>query len=86
MTGQWPTYGYRRLTRRLHRQGHPVNAKRVLRRNEESRIYHWHAKTGTFRSCPMAVERAQWRPALFSPKFLIANRLSHEGRALAGHL
>jgi transposase InsO family protein len=31
LAGQWPTYGYRRLTRMLHRQGHPVNTKRVRR-------------------------------------------------------
>ena len=31
LAGQCPTYGYRRLTRMLHRQGHPVNAKRVRR-------------------------------------------------------
>ena len=29
--GQWPTYGYRRLTVMLQRQGHPVNGKRVRR-------------------------------------------------------
>jgi putative transposase len=31
LAGQWPTYGYRRLTKMLHRQGQPVNAKRVRR-------------------------------------------------------
>jgi putative transposase len=31
LAGQWPTYGYRRLTKMLHRQGHPVNTKRVRR-------------------------------------------------------
>jgi len=31
LAGQWPTYGYRRLTRMLHRAGHPVNTKRVRR-------------------------------------------------------
>jgi putative transposase len=31
LAGQWPTYGYRRLTIMLHRQGYPVNAKRVRR-------------------------------------------------------
>jgi putative transposase len=31
LAGQWPTYGYRRLTAMLRRQGHPVNAKRVRR-------------------------------------------------------
>jgi hypothetical protein len=25
-----------------------AQASRVLRRNEEARIYHWYAKTGTF--------------------------------------
>ena len=29
--GQWPTYGYRRLTVMLQRQGHSVNTKRVRR-------------------------------------------------------
>jgi transposase-like protein len=31
LAGQWPTYGYRRLTVRLRRQGNPVNTKRVRR-------------------------------------------------------
>jgi putative transposase len=31
LAGQWPTYGYRRLTAHLKRQGHPVNTKRVRR-------------------------------------------------------
>jgi transposase InsO family protein len=31
LAGQWPTYGYRRLTALLKRQGHGVNAKRVRR-------------------------------------------------------
>jgi transposase InsO family protein len=31
LAGQWPTYGYRRLTVMLQRQGHAVNAKRVRR-------------------------------------------------------
>jgi putative transposase len=31
LAGQWPTYGYRRLTVMLRRQGHPVNGKRVRR-------------------------------------------------------
>jgi putative transposase len=31
LAGRWPTYGYRRLTAMLHRQGHRVNAKRVRR-------------------------------------------------------
>ena len=38
LAGQWPTYGYRRLTRMLHRQGHPVNAKRVRRLMHEMGI------------------------------------------------
>jgi putative transposase len=29
--GAWPTYGYRRLTKQLRREGHAVNAKRVRR-------------------------------------------------------
>ena len=28
---QWPTYGYRRITKMLHRQGQQVNNKRVRR-------------------------------------------------------
>jgi putative transposase len=31
LAGQWPTYGYRRLTVMLRRQGHSVNTKRVRR-------------------------------------------------------
>lgn len=31
LAGAWPTYGYRRLTALLRRQGHEVNAKRVRR-------------------------------------------------------
>ncbi len=31
VAGQWPTYGYRRLTKQLQREGHTVNAKRVRR-------------------------------------------------------
>jgi putative transposase len=38
LAGQWPTYGYRRLTRMLHRQGHRVNAKRVRRLMHEMGI------------------------------------------------
>lgn len=36
-----PGYGYRRVTHTLHRQGQPVNHKRVLRiMREESLLYH----------------------------------------------
>jgi putative transposase len=31
LAGRWPTYGYRRLTAMLQREGHPVNTKRVRR-------------------------------------------------------
>jgi transposase InsO family protein len=31
LAGEWPTYGYRRLTAMLRREGWPVNHKRVLR-------------------------------------------------------
>ena len=31
VAGQWPTYGYRRLTKQLQREGHAVNTKRVRR-------------------------------------------------------
>ena len=35
VAGQWPTYGYRRWTKQLQREGHAVNAKRVRRRMHE---------------------------------------------------
>lgn len=38
LAGAWPTYGYRRLTRMLHRQGRRVNAKRVRRLMQEMGI------------------------------------------------
>jgi putative transposase len=31
LAGEWPTYGYRRLTALLRREGHAVNSKRVRR-------------------------------------------------------
>ena len=31
LAGEWPTYGYRRLTAMLRREGHAVNGKRVRR-------------------------------------------------------
>jgi transposase InsO family protein len=31
LAGKWPTYGYRRLTKMLRREGHLINAKRVRR-------------------------------------------------------
>jgi putative transposase len=31
LAGQWPTYGYRRLTALLQRAGHVVNSKRIRR-------------------------------------------------------
>jgi transposase InsO family protein len=31
VAGRWPTYGYRRLTKQLQREGHAVNAKRARR-------------------------------------------------------
>ena len=31
VAGRWPTYGHRRLTKQLQREGHAVNAKRVRR-------------------------------------------------------
>ena len=31
VAGRWPTYGYRRLTEQLKREGHVVNTKRVRR-------------------------------------------------------
>ena len=38
VAGQWPTYGYRRLTKQLQREGHAVNAKRVRRLMHEMGI------------------------------------------------
>jgi putative transposase len=35
IAGEWPTYGYRRLTFMMRRQGWPVNGKRVRRYMEE---------------------------------------------------
>lgn len=35
VAGQWPTYGYRRLTKQLQREGHIVNSKRVRRMMHE---------------------------------------------------
>ena len=29
LAGEWPTYGYRRLTAMLRREGHAANSKRV---------------------------------------------------------
>ena len=34
LAGEWPTYGYRRLTAMMRRLDWPVNAKRVRRWNE----------------------------------------------------
>jgi len=31
VAAEWPTYGYRRITAQLHRQGWQVNHKRVQR-------------------------------------------------------
>jgi putative transposase len=38
VAGRWPTYGYRRLTKQLQREGHTVNSKRVRRLMHELRI------------------------------------------------
>jgi putative transposase len=38
LAGEWPTYGYRRLTMLMRRLGWPVNAKRVRRWMEELRL------------------------------------------------
>jgi transposase InsO family protein len=35
LAGEWPTYGYRRLTKMLRREGHLVNSKRVRRLMKE---------------------------------------------------
>jgi transposase InsO family protein len=39
LAGQWPTYGYRRLTALLRREGQPVNGKRVRRLMTELGIH-----------------------------------------------
>jgi putative transposase len=39
LAGQWPTYGYRRLTALLRRDGHAVNGKRVRRLMAEMGIH-----------------------------------------------
>jgi putative transposase len=39
LAGQWPTYGYRRLTKMLHREGWDVNSKRVRRLMTELGIH-----------------------------------------------
>lgn len=39
LAGEWPTYGYRRLTALLRREGRPVNAKRVRRLMEDLGIH-----------------------------------------------
>ena len=38
LAGQWPTYGYRRLTAMMRRLGWPVNSKRVRRWMEELQL------------------------------------------------
>jgi putative transposase len=38
VAGEWPTYGYRRLTKQLQREGHVVNSKRVRRSMHELEI------------------------------------------------
>jgi putative transposase len=39
LAGQWPTYGYRRLTAMLRREGQEVNSKRVRRLMTEMGIH-----------------------------------------------
>jgi putative transposase len=39
LAGEWPTYGYRRLTAMLHREGFEVNSKRVRRLMKEQSIH-----------------------------------------------
>lgn len=39
LAGEWPTYGYRRLTAMLRRLGRPVNSKRVRRWMDELGIH-----------------------------------------------
>jgi putative transposase len=39
LAGEWPTYGYRRLTAMLRREGQPVNSKRVRRLTAELGIH-----------------------------------------------
>ena len=40
LAGRWPTYGYRRLTAQLAREGYPVNGKRVRRLMGELGLVH----------------------------------------------
>ncbi len=39
LAGEWPTYGYRRLTAMLRREGWPVNGKRVRRWMDELHLH-----------------------------------------------
>jgi transposase InsO family protein len=39
LAGEWPTYGYRRLTAMLKREGFAANSKRVRRLMEEEGIH-----------------------------------------------
>jgi putative transposase len=39
LAGEWPTYGYRRLTFMMRRLGWPVNGKRVRRWMDELDIH-----------------------------------------------
>ncbi len=40
LAAQWPTYGYRRLTAQLHREGYQVNSKRVRALMAQLRVTH----------------------------------------------
>lgn len=44
LAGEWPAYGYRRLTHALRRQGLKVNSKRVLRLMREEHLLRRHRK------------------------------------------
>ena len=44
VAGEWPTYGYRRITEQLNRQGWQVNHKRVYRFMCQMGIQRWSKK------------------------------------------
>lgn len=64
LAAQWPTYGYRRLTTQLHREGYQVNSKRVralmaqlkLTHRASQRKVHTTNSQHSFRRYPNLVE------------------------------
>jgi putative transposase len=65
LAAQWPTYGYRRLTVHLHREGYQVNSKRVRRlmahhgltRHAKPQVVHTTNSQHGFGRFPNLVER-----------------------------